>query len=143
MKRGEFFPRIALALLDPQGYAAPVLINIEYHHLNFVADLNNLRRVNIAVSPVHLGYVNQSLNTFLKLRKATVVSQISNLRHGTSALWVSTCNRKPRILSQLLETKRHTISFPVELEHLHVNLIANGHDFTWMFDTLPRHIRDV
>ena len=143
MKRGEFFPRVALTLLDPERNTATVLINIEHHHFHFIAYLNNLGWVDIAIGPVHFGHVNQAFNALLEFGKATIVSQISDLRHGASALWVSARNRKPRIFTQLLEAKRDAVSFSVEFQHLHVDLIANGHDFTRMLDTFPSHVRDV
>ena len=43
----------------------------------------------------------------------------------------------------MLEAKGHTISLSVEFQHLHVNLISNGNDFTGMLDTLPSHVRYV
>ena len=143
MKRCKFFPRVALTLLDPERYTATVLINIEHHHFHFIAYLNNLRGVDIAVGPIHFGYVNQAFNALFELGKATIVSKIRDLRHGASALWVSARNRKPRIFTQLLEAERDAISFSVEFQHLHVNLIANGNNFTRMLDTLPSHVRDV
>ena len=87
--------------------------------------------------------MNQAFNALLEFSKATIVRQIRDLRRGASALWVAARNRKPRIFTQLLEAKRHAISFSVEFQHLHVDLIANGNDFTGMLDALPSHVRDV
>src|SRR5690606_17124352 len=56
---GEVFPRVRLALLDAQGDTTTLFVDVENLNFHFVADLNDLGRVDVLVGPVHLGYVYQ------------------------------------------------------------------------------------
>ena len=54
MVSSEGVPRILRALLDTQRNPSTFLVDIEHHHLDFIAQLNDLGGMNIFVSPVHL-----------------------------------------------------------------------------------------
>ena len=41
---GELLPRVGLALLQPEGDAAALLVDVEHHDLDFLADVHHLGR---------------------------------------------------------------------------------------------------
>src|SRR5690606_38356037 len=140
---GEIFPRVGNALLDTQGDTTTLFVDIQNHHFNFVAYLNNLGRMDVLVGPIHFGYVNQTFNTLFQLGKAAVVGQVGNASSNLGTFRVTTFDVDPGIFAQLLQTQRHTVALTVELQDLNVDFVAHIHDFARMLDTLPGHIRDV
>ena len=60
---GEFLtPRVRLALLEAEGDAAPLLVDVEHHDLDFLAGVHDLGRVDVLVRPVHLGDVAETFD---------------------------------------------------------------------------------
>ena len=143
MVSSEGVPRILGALLDTQRNPSTFFVDIEDHHLNLIADLHDLGRMDVAVGPVHFGHVHQPLDALFQFCKATIIGEVGDLRHGSGVLRISTCNFNPGILTQLFETQGDTIPFAVELQNLNINLITHCDDFTRMLDSLPRHVRNV
>jgi len=87
--------------------------------------------------------MDQPFNPFFQLSKATVVGQVCNLSNRSCAFWITPRNRNPRIFAQLLKTQGNAVTLAIKLEYLHINFIANGHDFARMLDALPGHVGDV
>jgi len=58
----EVVPRIGLALLHTQGDTTTFFVDLEDHDFDFVAELDNLGRMNVLVGPVHFGNVNQAFD---------------------------------------------------------------------------------
>src|SRR5262249_20113192 len=75
----ELFPRIRLALLHAEGDTATLAVDVEDHDLDFVADLNNLRRVDVLVRPVHFRNVDEAFNARLDFDERTVVGDVGDL----------------------------------------------------------------
>jgi hypothetical protein len=65
----EVVPRVGSALLHAQGNAAAIFVDLEDHHFDFVAQLHDLRRVDVLVGPVHLGDMHQAFDALLDLDK--------------------------------------------------------------------------
>src|SRR5688572_17723595 len=55
---GELAPRVRLALLEAERNAAALLVDVEDHHLDLLADVYDLGGVYVLVGPVHLGDVD-------------------------------------------------------------------------------------
>src|SRR5690606_1110070 len=49
----------------------------------------------------------------------------------------------PRVLAELLEAERNAIALAIELEHAHVEFVADVDHFGRMPHALPRHVGDV
>src|SRR5690554_3101150 len=139
----EGFPRVGGALLDTQGDTTALFVDIQDHHIHFVADVDHFGRMDVLVGPVHLGDVNQTLDTLFQLGEAAVVGEVGDacLNHGT--LGVTLLDADPRIFAQLLQTQGDTVALAVELEHLDGDLVAHGHNLAGMLDALPGHVGDV
>src|SRR5690606_28276933 len=140
---GEVFPRVGLALLDAQGDTTTLFVDVQNHDFHFVADLYDLRRVDVLVGPVHFGHVHQTFDAFFQLGEATVVGQVGDAGHYAGVFRVTGLDGDPRVFAQLLQTQRYAVTLAVELQHLDIDLVTNVDDFRRMLDALPGHVGDV
>ena len=83
--RGKRVPGVLLALLDAQGDAAALLVDVENHDFDFVAELHDLRRVDVLVGPVHLGHVDQALDTVFDFDETAVIGDVRDLAEQAGA----------------------------------------------------------
>ena len=81
----ELVPRVRHALLHAERDAAAVLVDLEDHHLDLVAQLHDLGRVDVLVGPVHLGDVHQALDARLDLDERAVVGDVGDLAEQARA----------------------------------------------------------
>ena len=140
---GEIVPRVGHALLHAQGDTATVFVDLKNHHFNFVAQLDNLGRVNVLVGPVHFGDVHQAFDTLLDFDECAVVGDVGHLAEQAGALRVTTGDADPRIFAQLLEAQGDAVLLLVELEHLGFEFVADGQDFGRVTHTTPGQVGDV
>src|SRR5690606_35770165 len=113
------------------------------HDLELVTDLDHLGRVDVLVGPVHLGHVHQALDAGLDLDERTVIGDVADLAEHAGVGRIATRDVVPRILAQLLEAEADAVALLVVLEHAHVELLADFHDFGRMAHALPGHVGDV
>ena len=142
-RRGKLLPRIGLALLHAERDAALVLVDLEDHDLDFLAERDHLRRRDVLVRPVHLRDVDQAFDARLDLDEGAVVGDVGDLAEQARALRVAARDAVPRIVAELLDAERDAVLLGVELEHLGVELLADLDDFARMADTAPGHVGDV
>ena len=81
----ELLPRIRLALLDAERDAATLFVDVEHHDFDFLADVHDLRRVDVLVGPVHLGHVHQAFDALFDLDEAAVVGDVRDLAEQARA----------------------------------------------------------
>ncbi|KPW29715.1 hypothetical protein ALO95_05579 [Pseudomonas syringae pv. antirrhini] len=139
----EIFPRVGFALFDAEGDTTTLFVDVQNHNFHFVANLNDFRRVDVLVGPVHFGNVYQAFHAFFQLCEAAVVGQVGNTRGNAGAFRVASLDSNPWVFTQLLQTQGNTIALAIVLQNLHIDLVANVDDFRWMLDTLPGHVGDV
>jgi hypothetical protein len=140
---GQLVPRIALDLLQAERNPARAGIDAEHHRLYLVALVEDLRRVLDALAPGHLGDVNQPLDARLELDERAVVGETDHLARHADTDRVALDRVAPRIGNQLLVAERDALGRRIVLEHDHVDLVADLHDFRRMRHTAPRHVGDV
>src|ERR1700683_3669186 len=140
---GEFLPRIGLALLQAERDAAPLFIDVEHHHFDFLAGVHDLGRIDVLIGPIHLRHVHQSLDAIFDLDEGAVVGDVCDLTEHACVRRVAPRYVFPRIGPELFETERHSRAFAIELEDAHVDLIADLHHLGRMLDALPGHVGDV
>ena len=99
--------------------------------------------MDILVGPIHFRHVHQALYAFFDLSEAAIVGEVGDRCHNPSTLGITTHDICPRIITQLLHTKADAIFFAVELQNTYVDFVAYVDHFTWVTNTLPRHISDV
>src|SRR5690606_1098226 len=140
---GELLPRVALALLEAEGDAATLFVDIQHHDLDFLAGLHDLRRIDVLVRPVHLRDVHQALDAILDLDERAVVGNVRDLAEHAGVRRIAAGDVLPRIGAELLEAQRHARTLAIELEDAHFDFLADLHHFGRMLDALPRHVGDV
>src|SRR5690606_25962188 len=139
----ERVPGVFLALFDTQGDTATLFVDIENHDFHFIADIDDLRRVDVLVGPIHFGNVHQTFHALFQLGNTAAVSEVGDLGLDPAALRRAAGDFNPRIRTQLLQAGRSAIALSVEREDFDVDLVANVDDFARVLDALPRHIGDV
>ena len=127
----------------PRGDPATILVDVEHHDLDFVAELHDLVRVDVLVRPVHLRHVDEPLHPFLDLDEAAVVGDVRHAPEQPRALGISPRDVHPRIGPELLQPERYPRALAIEPEHLDLDLVADIDDLGRVLDPLPRHVGDV
>src|SRR5690606_25438284 len=115
----ELLPRVRLALLDAQGDAAALLVDVEHHDLDFLADVHDLRLIDVLVGPIHLRDVDQTLDALRDLHEAAVVGNVGALAEQARAGRVAPADVLPGIVAELLDAEADTLALAVELENAH------------------------
>ena len=105
---GELLPRVGLALLEAEGDAATLLVDVEHHDLDFLAGVHDLRRVDVLVGPVHLRDVHQALDAVLDLDEGAVVGDVGDLAEHAGVRRIAARDVLPRIGSELLQPEADT-----------------------------------
>ena len=139
----ELFPRIRHALLHAQRNAATVLVDLQHHDFDFVAELHDFRRVHVLVGPVHLGDVHQAFDARLDLDERAVVGEVRNLAEQAGVGRITARQAHPRIFAQLLHAQRDTVLFLIELQYFCGDFVANAEHLGRMLDATPCEIGDV
>ena len=143
MIHGEVIPGIGHALLHAEGNAAAVFVDFEDHDLDFVAQLDDLRRVDVLVRPVHFRDVHEAFDTLLDLDESAVVGEVGGLAKEARALRIAAGNADPGVFAKLLQTQRDAVFVLVELEHHGLHLVADGQHLGGMAHAPPGKIGDV
>src|SRR6267142_436276 len=139
----ELFPGIGKALLHPERDAAPLLVDLEDHDLDLVAERDHLRRMHVLVGPVHLRHVHQALDALLDLDESAVVGEIGDLAEQARPGRVAARQADPGVFAELLHAQGHAVLLGVELEHLRGDLVADREHLGGVLHATPREIGDV
>jgi hypothetical protein len=121
---GEGVPGVLLALLDPERDTTTLLVDIQHHDLDLVAELHDLGRVHVLVGPVHLRDVDQDLRRPLRSREAAVIVRFVTLADDAAALGIAARDLDPGIVAHLLEAQGNAVALAIELEHLDFEFLA-------------------
>src|SRR5690606_36779346 len=106
-----------------------VYVNVQNHDFHFVANLNDIGRMDVLVGPIHFGYVNQAFHALFQLGEAAVVGEVGDLGVDTGTFRIATGDGNPWIFARLLQTQGVAVALSVELQHLDVDFVANVDDF--------------
>ena len=75
----KIVPRVGHALLHAERDPAPILVDFQDHHFDFVAELHDLGRMDVFVGPIHLRHVHQTFDAGLDLDERAVISDVGDL----------------------------------------------------------------
>src|SRR5260370_10032021 len=138
------FPGIAGHLLESQGHALALLIDVEYNALDFVTLVDDLAGMAHFANPAHVADVQQTVDPFFDFDEGAVIGQIANHAANDHAGRIALGHLIPRIGLNLFHPQRDFLLVAIDVEHLDVNLIANGNDFAGMVDPFgPAHLANV
>src|ERR1700677_1052302 len=135
----ELLPGIFLELLHAERDAAVVRIDAQDNGVDLVTGLDHLRRMLHPVGTSHLRDVNEALDALLQFDECTVVGDRENAAANLCTDRVAFSRVQPWIRRQLLETQGNTLLILVELQYLHLNLVANIDEVAGMSESAPAH----
>ncbi len=87
--------------------------------------------------------MHQAFDALLQLDERAVVGNADHAAADVRADRITLRSVEPRIGRELLEAERHALLFAVELQHLHLDLIAHLHQVARMRQASPGHVGDV
>ena len=136
-------PRVGFHLLHAERDALGPAVDLEHHHLDLVADVDDLGGVAHPARPRHLGDVHEALDPGLQLDERAVVRQAHHAAAGLGARRVGLLDALPRVGRLLLVAERHAAALTVEVENNDFDLISDLEDLGRVTDTTPAHIGHV
>src|SRR5262249_13869994 len=139
----QTLPGVGFKLLQAQRDAPLARIDVEHHAFDFIAHVDDLRRVLHALGPRHLAYVHQAFNALLQFDKGAVVGNAQHAAFHARANRIALRGIEPGIGRELLEPERDAQFFAIELQHLHLDLVAHVDQVARMRQSAPRHVSDV
>src|SRR6478752_5613732 len=139
----QYHPRILLRLLHAERDLLLVRIDLEHDRFDRLADADELRRMTNVARPAHLADVHEAFDARLQLDERTVVRDRDDLARDARADRILVGDVLPRVALELLEPKADTLSRPINIEHLDLELRTDRHELRRMRDASPRHVRDV
>src|SRR5438128_7220095 len=122
---GQSAPWIGLGLFETKGDAPAVQIEVENDGFNILSQLKHLRRMLHSLAPGHFGNVNQSLDARLQFNEGTVVGQVDDFPGNPRADRIYLAHERPRIVCQLLVSKRHAFLVAVVFQDLYGDFVAD------------------
>ena len=145
---GEGFPDlepgIFLSLLETKGNPLVVAVDVENHHLDFVAFVDHFRRMLHPLGPGHVGDVDQAIDTGLDFDEGAEAGQVANLARDASVHRVLEGQHHPRILFCLLHPQGDLLLALVHLEHHRLDGLADADHLRGVpHVTRPAHLGDV
>ena len=87
--------------------------------------------------------MHQAFDALLQLDERAVVGDADHAAMHMRADRIALRGIEPRIGRELLEAQRHALLLAVELQHLHLDLVAHLHQVARMRQASPRHVGDV
>ena len=118
-------PWIGLGLLDAEGYAPPLPIDVENYGFDNLPYRYDLGGVADAFVPAHLADVDEPFDPLLQLHKGPVIGDGDHLASDPVAHGVLGVDVIPRVGLQLLIAKADTLPLRVELEHHHLDRVPD------------------
>ena len=110
--------------------------------MDLVADRDDLLgRLDVALG--HLGDVDEALDAVADLDEHAERDELGDLALDDRADREVLDELLPRILRGLLEAERDALAVEVDVEHLHVDLVADLDDLGRVVDVAPRQLGDV
>ena len=91
----------------------------------------------------HLRDVHETLDALAHLDERTERHELGDPAVDELADLVAAGELLPRILLGGLQRQADALAVEVDVEHLHGDLVADGHDLAGMLDVLPRQLADV
>src|SRR5213596_3355055 len=136
-------PRVGLDLLHPERDALAGAVDVEDDHVDLVADVHQLRWVTHAARPRHLRDVDEPLDAGLQLDEGAVIGEANHLATGLRARRERLLDALPGVRRLLLVAERDAARLAVEVQHDHLDLVADLEDLRGMAHAPPAHVGDV
>src|SRR5213592_1371381 len=136
-------PGIFLGLFHAEGDLLLRLVHLEHHRFDRLPDGDDLGRMPDVAGPAHLGDVHQPLDPRLELHERAVVGDRDDLALHPRADGILRRHVLPRVRLELLQPEADALALPVDVEHLHLELLADVHHLGRMRHAAVAHVGDV
>ena len=140
---GQHHPRVLFGLLHPERDLLVPGVDLEYYCLDGLADRYDLGRMPDITRPAHLADVYQPFDTGLQLDERAVVRDADHLALHPRPDRVLLGHVLPRIGLELFQAQRDAFTTPVDVEHLHLDLLPHLHHVRRVRDPAVTHVCDV
>ncbi len=87
--------------------------------------------------------MDQTFHTLFDLDETAVVGDVRDLAEDAGIRRITPRQIFPRVRAELLEAERNAVALAIELQHLDLQFLPDGHDFRRMLDPLPGHVGDM
>src|SRR5439155_12270553 len=142
--RDVAFPRIAGHLLEAQRDPFALLIDVEHLARDLVALVDDLAGMGHFAHPAHVADMQQAVDALFDLDERAVVGQVAHDAADDGSRRVALSHLVPRIGLDLLHAQRDFLLLFVDIEDLHLDLVADRHDLAGMIDAFgPTHLADM
>src|SRR6476660_3833925 len=118
-------------------------VNAQNHAIYLIAYVDQLRGMLDALGPGHLADVNQAFDSLLEFHERAVICDADDSSADMRADWIAMCRIQPRVGSELLESEGNPLLVFVELQHFHLDLIADIDQVARVGEAAPGHIGDM
>jgi len=139
----EDIPGIVLGLLEAQGDAPLLGIDLEDLHVDLLAGRDDLAGMDVFLGPAHLRDVDQTLDAGFQLNEGAVVGDVGDRALEARADRVLGLDAGPRICLQLLHAEADALRLRIDAHDLHLDGIADIDDLARVIDAPPGHVGDV
>src|SRR5438874_3214797 len=139
----SFLPRVGFELANAERNLLFLAIDAEHRGLDFLIDFEDVRRLGDPLGPRKFGDVDEPFDTGFQFHESAVRNKVDDLAFDLHADLVLRFDVFPRILQLLLQSKANAFFLAVDVEHHHVDFLANFEDFRRMPDSAPAHIGDM
>src|SRR5687768_16155353 len=137
-------PRIFLRLLQAEGDALVLGVDVEDQHRHLVTLLHDFGRMLDALGPRHVGDVDQPVDARLDLHERAERREVADLAAEPRADRILLRQCHPGILLGLLHAERDLLFRLVDFEHHRFDRLADRDDLGRVPDVArPAHLRDV
>src|SRR5213594_1261017 len=141
---GDRGPRIGLDLLEPERDTLVLAIEVQNLRLELLPLLEDLRGMPHVAGPGHVRDVQQPVHARLELDERPEVGEVADAPERPRTGLVALLDRRPRIRLDLLHAQRDPLGAAVDVEHDHLDLVADIDELRGMADPAgPGHLRDV
>src|SRR5215475_6587141 len=139
----QCLPGIRFDLFDAEADPAGVLIDLEHLRFDILPRREEFRRMFHPLRPAHLRDMHQTFDPRFEFDKSAVIGQRDYLPSNSRPDRITLDRCRPRVRDQLFVSEADALFVLIELEHFHLNRLADSEQFVWILDATPRHIGDV
>lgn len=137
-------PGILFDLLETEGDALLLRIDVENDGFDFIADFEHFVRVVDLAGPGHIGDVDHAVDIVFDFDECAVAGHVADFAFDAASGRILLSEDFPRIAGLLTETEGDLLAFLVDVENDSFDFFANADDIAGLGDALgPGHFGDV